>query len=135
MNIKFNLKFLVLILSFLSVNKQAFTQGSDAFSTTATDITNTASSGDLSTAIKELGCSSGAYASNNGVSGATLFANNYLNHCQYTNGACSTTPASNQRNKTDFQDLWYKVVLPGGTTQMTLNLTGLTTGQYVAFAL
>jgi|GEM_PF-5758498 len=119
--------FIILIIS-----ANAFAQGSDAFSTGAPSILFNPTSGDLSAATKELGCTYGAYMENNG---ASAFSDNYMYHCQYTNAGCSTTPASNQTNKTDYIDLWYQVTLPTGTTQMTLFLTGIPLGQQVAVML
>lgn len=122
------------ILSLFLNTDHSFAQGSDAFSTSAPNILFNPTSGDLTLANKELGCTFGAYMENNG---ATSFTDNYMYHCQYTNAACSTTPASNQLNKTDYIDLWYQLTLPTGTTQMTLSMTGLSlTGtQSVAFML
>jgi hypothetical protein len=117
---------------FLFLSTHLVAQGSDAFSASAPNILFNPKSGDLTSATKELGCTYGAYMENNGV---TAFSDNFMHHCQYTNAACSTTPASNQANKTDYIDLWYQVVLPTGTTQMTLLLSGIPSGQQVAVML
>lgn len=121
--------FYFFILLFLST--QLVAQGSDAFSASAPNILFNPTSGNLSTATKESDCTFGAYMFAGGVTG---FSNNYLYHCQYTNSAC-TSGSTTVVNKTDYADLWYKVTLPSGTSQMTLITTGLATGQVLAFCL
>jgi len=131
LNTFFFLKTTVIIYLLLLSNFKILAQGSDAFSTSAPDILFNPTSGDLSTATKELGCSYGALCTQAGV---TTFGLNYLNHCGFTNSACTTVPTSSRQNHTDFQDLWYKVTLPTGTTQMTLYVTNLSTGN-ITFSL
>lgn len=107
----------------------SWSQGSDAFSTSAPNVLFNPTSGNLSSATKEISsCAYGAYVTSSGVSG---FSNNYLNSC--AGSTCSGTNAND--NETDFVDLWYKVILPVGTTQMTVLLTGLQAGEFVSFSL
>ncbi|MFN0203664.1 MAG: T9SS type A sorting domain-containing protein [Bacteroidia bacterium] len=113
------------------MNVAVHAQGSDAFSLSAPDILFNPTTGNLATATKESGCTFGPYMYRGGV---TVFADNTLYHCQYTNAAC-TSGTTTQINRTDFVDLWYKVVLPTGTTRMTLLVTGLGASDYLAFCL
>ncbi|MBL7784760.1 MAG: tandem-95 repeat protein [Chitinophagales bacterium] len=111
---------------------KTFTIGSDAFSTNAPNILFNPLDQCLTGATRELAnCQAGTNQTN---AGAATFTNNFMFHCAFNNAGCTGT-ASNQANKTDFNDLWYKVTLPIGTTQMTLNVTGISGSDHIAFGL
>ena len=106
-----------------------YAQGSDAFSTGAPNILFNPTAGNLATATKEIAsCGFGGYVTSSGV---TNFSNAYLLSC--AGSTCSGTNSND--NETDFIDLWYKVVLPTGTTQMTVHVTGLQAGEFVSFSI
>ena len=125
------LKRSVLLIFTVLGSSALFSQGSDAFSTSAPNILFNPTSGNLTTATKESDCTYGANLFEGGVAG---FTSNFLYHCQFTNTGCSSGTTA-VVNKTDYADLWYKVVLPSGTTQMTLIATGLGAGQVLTFSL
>jgi hypothetical protein len=97
--------------------------GSDSFSASAPDITNSCSSGDLSSAT--VGTANGftPFCDNGGVASGDI-SNNVIRACP--NGFT---------NNTDFVDLWYQVYLPDGTDEMTLSITGLGPGEILGFVL
>lgn len=107
----------------------SYSQGSDAFSTSAPDILFNPTSGNLLSASKEIAsCGFGAYLTSSGIAG---FSNNYLFSC--SGSTCAGTNSND--NETDFIDLWYKVVLPTGTTQMNVLVNGLQVGEYISFSI
>ncbi|MFN6015822.1 MAG: hypothetical protein ACK47F_14130, partial [Flavobacteriales bacterium] len=117
------------ILCLLSRVFISHAQGSDGFSTSAPNILFNPTAGNLATATKEIvSCGFGAYITSSGI---TNFSNANLFSC-----AGSTCAGSNTfDNETDFIDLWYKVILPTGTTQMTVLVTGLQAGEFVSFSI
>ena len=95
--------------------------GTDTWSLSAPDITNNCSSGDLSVASIDGPTDFGPFCWAGGVSG---FGLNFLRPCN-----------SGFDNTTDYTDIWYQVDLPDGSDQMTLELTGLGSNEYIAYTL
>ncbi len=97
--------------------------GADNFSLSAPDITNSCSSGDLSSASVGTATGFTVFCDAGGV-GSGDVANNVIREC----------PAG-FNNNTDYVDLWYQVDLPDGGDEMTLSVTGLGAGEILGFVL